>query len=253
MTALQATATRSHARLVDDVLAGCRILDAEELTDAFGHLSCRTAEDEILLSARVGPGLVREPAQVVRLTLQGEVLEGDPSLVPGEAALHLGVMRARPDVASVCRFHGPACFAWSSLAVPLPATTGLALMLGAEIPVHDAASTISTDEAAARCAQTLGGGRAVLLRGFGAVTVGASVAESVVAATFLERAAAAVLMARAVGEPRTYSREQARAFALRTTVIAEQVDRAWTYLCDASSPAQERDAATMPQSDRAER
>jgi ribulose-5-phosphate 4-epimerase/fuculose-1-phosphate aldolase len=253
MTAAQATANRVETRLVDDVLAGCRILDVHGLTDAFGHLSCRTAEDEVLLSARVGPGLVRERAHVLRLTLEGEVLEGDPSLVPGEAALHLGVMRARPDVASVCRFHGPACFAWSSLGVPLPATTGLALMLGAEIPVHDAASTITTAEAAVACADTLGSGRGVLLRGFGAVTVGASVAQSVVAATFLERAAAAVLAARMAGEPRAYSREQADVFASRTAVIDEQIARAWTYLCGDDSPAGPGERVSKPEPDRGER
>jgi ribulose-5-phosphate 4-epimerase/fuculose-1-phosphate aldolase len=231
-TAADTRVESSTARLVQQVLAACRILDGEKLTDAFGHISARTADGDVLLTARIGPGLVRDPAQVLRLTLDGDVLDGDEALVPGEAALHLGIMRARPDVAGVCRFHGAACFAWSTLGLALPATTGLALMVGGEVPVHDAASTITTDAAAEECAKTLGDGGGVLLQGFGAVTVGADLAQAVVRATFLERAAAAVLSARVAGEPRTYSVQQAAAFASRTAVLEEQVARAWTYLCD---------------------
>jgi ribulose-5-phosphate 4-epimerase/fuculose-1-phosphate aldolase len=139
-------------------------------------------------------------------------------------------MVARPDVVSVCRFHGPYCFAWATLGEPLPATSGMALMLGASVPVHDTALTITTMEAAAACAATLGQGGGVLLRGFGAVSVGISVAHAVVRATFLERAAATTILASVVGTPKVYSAEQAAAFAARSAVIDEQVKRAWTYL-----------------------
>lgn len=218
---------------LDDILAGCRILDGEGLTDAFGHLSARVPDsDDVLISARIGPGLVRSPEDVLRVSPAGEVLDGDPALIPGEAALHLGLLKARPDAISVCRFHGPYCIAWATLGEPLPATTGMTLMLGATIPVHDTALTITTMEAAAACAASLGAAGGVLLRGFGAVTVGGSVAQAIVRAIFLERAAAATIRARVVGMPRVYSEEQAAAFAARTAVIDEQVRRAWTYLRD---------------------
>jgi ribulose-5-phosphate 4-epimerase/fuculose-1-phosphate aldolase len=225
---------------LDDLISGCRILDGEGLTDAFGHLSCRLPGDAgVLLSARIGPGLVRAQDDVLRVSLDGEVLEGDPALVPGEAALHLGLMQARPDISSVCRFHGPYCFAFSTLARPLPATSGMALMLGAEVPLHDTALTITTIEAAAACAQTLGSAGGVLLRGFGAVSVGSSIPHAIVRAMFLERSAATVLRASVAGEPKVYSHEQAAAFGARSAVIAEQVTRAWTYLCDRwSAPAE---------------
>jgi HCOMODA/2-hydroxy-3-carboxy-muconic semialdehyde decarboxylase len=232
MTASMHAAAVAPITAVDDVLAACRVLDGAGLTDAFGHLSCRDEHGDVLLTARIGPGLVREPAQVLRLTLSGELLSGDPALIPGEASLHFAPLRARQDVVSVCRFHGAACFAWSTLGRPLPATTGLSLMLGGEVPVYDAASTITTDEEAERVVAALAGGSAILLRGFGALTVGSSVAEAVVRATFLERAAAMVLSASVVGEARAYSAEQAAAFAARSAVITEQVARAWTYLCD---------------------
>jgi ribulose-5-phosphate 4-epimerase/fuculose-1-phosphate aldolase len=169
---------------------------------------------------------------VLRIDSAGAVVEGDASLLPGEAALHVGLMRARKDVVSVCRFHGPYCFAWATLGEPLPATSGMALMLGASVPVYDTALTVTTLAAADACASVLGDAGGVLLRGFGAVTVGSSVAHAVVRATFLERAAATMLRASVAGTPKVYSAEQTAAFQARTAVIDEQVARAWTYLCD---------------------
>jgi ribulose-5-phosphate 4-epimerase/fuculose-1-phosphate aldolase len=213
-----------------DLVTACRILDGAGLTDAFGHVSSRDGEDGLLISPRIGPGLVRSEDELLGLGLDGSGRAGDASLIPGEAPLHWGLMRARPDVGSVVRFHGPSCFAWSTLGRPLPATTGIGLMVGAPVPVHDTALTITSLDAASALAETLGDGAAVLLRGFGAVTVGATVAEAVVRAWFLERSAALVLAAIVIAEPRTYTREQGAAFAARRAVIDEQVARAWAYL-----------------------
>lgn len=213
-----------------DLVAGCRILDGERLTDAFGHVSARLPGGDVVITPRVGPGLVTAPEELLRLTPAGEVVDGDEQLVPGETALHLGILQARADVGAVVRFHGAACFAWSTLARPLPAASGLTLMLGGEVPLHDVAVTVTTMEQAHELALVLGDKPAVILRGFGAVTTGATVAEAVVRATFLERAAAIVLQASAAGQPVTYAQEHIVAFSDRTAVIAEQLARAWTFL-----------------------
>jgi HCOMODA/2-hydroxy-3-carboxy-muconic semialdehyde decarboxylase len=220
----------AESELRADVVDACQVLDGLGLTDAFGHVSARVERDAILLSPRVGPGLVSDPAAVLRLAPNGDVLDGDPTLVPGEAPLHYEILAARDDVASVVRFHGAACSAYSTLGRDLPATTGMGLMLGAQVPVHDTALTITTADGARAVASTLGNGAAVLLRGFGAVTVGVSVREAIVRAYFLERAAAGALSVLPIGEPIAYSAEQAAAFAARRAVIAEQVERAWSYL-----------------------
>jgi ribulose-5-phosphate 4-epimerase/fuculose-1-phosphate aldolase len=227
---MSAVASRETTALARELLDACRILDGEGLTDAFGHVSARTGAGQVLMTPRIGPGLVRDPGELLVLELDGTVVEGEASLVPGEAPLHLRLLRARPDLHSVVRFHGPACFAWASLGIPMPATTGLALMAGAPVPTFDVASTVRTDADADRLCGVLGSGAAVLLRGFGAVTAGASMAEAVVRATFLERAAAALLQAHVVGVPPVYSAEAVAAFAARREVLDEQVTRAWTYL-----------------------
>jgi 2-hydroxy-6-oxonona-2,4-dienedioate hydrolase len=214
----------------DDVVTGCRILDGEGLTDAFGHLSARADGDELHISPKLGPGLVTSPEQLLRMNLSGEVIEGDVTLMPAEAALHRGILRARRDVMAVARFHGAACMAWSTLDRPLPTTIAPALALGAGVPVFDTTRTIVSDEQADAVAAALGDGSAVLLRGFGAVTVGRSVAEAVVRAHALERSAAAVLAASAVSEPLAYPPLAARELAAGDAALTGQIQRAWTYM-----------------------
>src|SRR6266540_1918483 len=104
--------------VADLLLAACRVLDGEGLTEAFGHVSARDG-GSLLLTPRVGPGLVGSVEELLRVDGSGALLAGDPDLVPGEAALHYAVYRARPDVACVCRFHGPAGLAFSTLGRPL--------------------------------------------------------------------------------------------------------------------------------------
>jgi ribulose-5-phosphate 4-epimerase/fuculose-1-phosphate aldolase len=212
------------------LVAGCRVLDGERLTDAFGHLSARLGPEHLLITPRVGPGLVESPDELLEAKLDGEVVRGDQTLLPGETPIHLRIMRAREDVSAVCRFHGPSLMAFSTLGEPLPPTIGIALAFGPEVPIFATALTITTSAAGDELADTLGAGSAVLMQGFGAVTVGRSVGEAVVRATLLERGAAAVLAARAAGTPLTYSGAQAEKFLSRTAVIDEQLARAWNYL-----------------------
>jgi ribulose-5-phosphate 4-epimerase/fuculose-1-phosphate aldolase len=215
-----------------DLLAGCAVLDGEGLTTAFGHLSVRCGDGGVLISGNCGPGLVRGAQDVLALdAADGTVRSGDQRLRPGEAAIHLGILAARDDVQSVCRFHGPSCLAFSTLCRPLPAAIGYGLFCGAAVPCFQTARTVTTPERGAALATCLGDGNAVLLRGFGAATVGRTVAEAVVRARMLERSAAATLAASAVGEPVAYPADAAAPFAAAEGPAAGQIARAWRYLC----------------------
>jgi ribulose-5-phosphate 4-epimerase/fuculose-1-phosphate aldolase len=227
--------------VVQDLLAGCAILDGEGLTTAFGHLSARGPDDVALISGSDGPGLVHDASALLTTDLDGNVLGGDPTRLPGEVAIHLRILAARRDVGSVCRFHGPACMAWSTLGRPLPATIGMGLFLGSEVPWFDTTTTVRTAEHGDLLAAALGDRNAVLLRGFGAVTVGATVAESVVRAWMLERAADAVVTASAVGPPLAFPAGAAQALADPGGPAPAQLRRAWNYLRDRWAPTTTRE------------
>jgi ribulose-5-phosphate 4-epimerase/fuculose-1-phosphate aldolase len=226
------------ADLDADLLAGCAVLEHEGLTSAFGHLSARAGDGSFRISGNAGPGLMRTPSDLLTIDQAGQVHDGDPATRPGEAAIHLGIYAARDDVLSVCRFHGPACLAYSALGRPLPSMIGMALFAGDEVPLFDTQITVTTPEQGAALAATLGDGSAVLLRGFGAVTVGGSVADAVTRAWLMERGARAALDALAAGTPLPYPAGAAAAFDPATSAPARgQLDRGWHYLTEKASSA----------------
>lgn len=214
-----------------DLLAGCAILEGEGLTSAFGHLTARLDDGTILLSGNAGPGLVRTAADTLVVDADGAVLDGDPALRAGELPIHLGLLAAQPAWRSVARFHGPAVLAWGTLGRPLPATIGMGLFAGHEVPVFETDTTVTTAPQGAALAAACGGGPAVILRGFGAATGGRTVKEAVTRAWFLERSAAAALAAAAAGTPRPFPAGAAAPFVAAEGPAAAQIDRLWHYLC----------------------
>jgi ribulose-5-phosphate 4-epimerase/fuculose-1-phosphate aldolase len=219
-----------RAAALRDVLAGCAILEGEGLTSAFGHLTARLDDGTILLSGNAGPGLVRGEDDVITVDADGAVLDGDPALRAGELPIHLGLLAADPGRMSVARFHGPATLAWGTLGRPLPATIGMGLFVGHEVPVFDTDTTVTTTPQGEALAAACGDGPAVILRGFGAATAGRTVREAVTRAWFLERSATAALAASAAGAPRPVPAAAAAPFVAAEGPAAAQIDRLWHYL-----------------------
>ena len=93
-------------KLVD----GCHILDREGITDSFGHVSMRIpGTDAFLTIAGVSPGCATVN-RLIMLDLDGHYLGGDKA-APYEWPIHARILRARPDVRSVCHTHSK----WSAL------------------------------------------------------------------------------------------------------------------------------------------
>jgi HCOMODA/2-hydroxy-3-carboxy-muconic semialdehyde decarboxylase len=93
---------------------------------------------------------------------------------------------------------------------------------------------VRDDDRAAGAARTLGAARAIVLRGNGAVTVGASLEEACVMAWYLEDAARVELGVLASGlECPAYDAEEA---AARATLQGRIVERMWEWLT-AADPA----------------
>lgn len=221
---------RSHPpAAADDVVAACGVLDGEGLTEAFGHVSARLDDGTILVTPRLGPGLVMDVAALLRVDAEGAVLDGDPSLLPGEAALHLGAYRARADVGAVVRMHGPSCLAASTVLEEIPAVAGVGMFCGSRVPVHDVSITVTSLEGGDAVAAALGEGAAIVLRGFGQVTVGPDVRTALARAVFLERNAAAIVAAAPLGTPRAYPPAAVDAFLAAGPARREQIERTWTY------------------------
>ena len=123
-----------------------------------------------------------------------------PPGAPAEAWAHLALYRARGDAGAIARAQPPGRFAAAAVTTALPALHGQAAWLGASVPVHDSALPAALGRPGrAAAASGLPDGEALLLRGNGALTLGATPGIAVARMWLLSAACDVFLAARAAG------------------------------------------------------
>jgi HCOMODA/2-hydroxy-3-carboxy-muconic semialdehyde decarboxylase len=153
-----------------EVAEAANVLARLGLVTAYGHVSAR-AEDAMLIT----PGM--DLADVTASEVIAMPLTASPPLpagVPAEAWVHLALYRARPDATAIARAQPVSGFAVAATTTALVPLHGQAAWLGKSVPVHDSATLLRTPELAERAARSLPAGEALLLRGNGAITLGAA-------------------------------------------------------------------------------
>ena len=196
-------------KLVD----GCHILDREGITDSFGHVSLRIpGVNAFLTIAGVSPGC----ATLDRLTLldlDGRCRGGDKN-APYEWPIHACILKARPDVMSVCHTHSK----WSALFSVLkgglkPIHMYAKFLPVAGPPIYPAAGLIGTVQRGTALAVTLRDSAAVLLRAHGDAVVGASLEQTIQRTIQLAFLGELAHMAVVHGEPLYMSAEELTTFS----------------------------------------
>jgi L-fuculose-phosphate aldolase len=211
----------SKQKLVD----GCHILDREGITDSYGHVSIRVPETAALLTiAGVSPGCVTVD-RLIMLDLDGRYLGGDKAS-PYEWPIHARIMRARPEVMSVCHTHSR----WSALFSVIKGGLRPIHMYAKFLPVggppiYPAAGLIGTVERGEALAQTLGDSAAVLLRAHGDAVVGTSLEQAIQRTIQLAFIGQLAHMAVAHGEPLYMSEDELATFSTDQAFPA----RPWEY------------------------
>ena len=208
----------SDAQLRKTLMQACQILDHNRLLHAYGHVSARSADGRtILITPRKGPALIRSPREMLRMDLDGNLVPDRKATakrnktiastlkLPLEVFLHTEIYRTRPGVNAICRFHGKFANVLSVLRRTLRPVHELAVPVGPEVPLFDTPELIASRAVGRRMVAALGSARALLLRGNGQLTVGASIEkaieEAVVNAIHLETSAEMQWRALAIGEP----------------------------------------------------
>ena len=153
---------------------------------AFGHVSCRVADDRLLITPPMPLGRLTPQVEWTELDVDADEL---PAGVPREAWIHLAIARRRPDVGAICRAQPPVATALASAGVPIVPLHGQGSFLGPQVPVFDDAVLVRDEARAVELAERLGDAPALLLRGNGAVTVGADIGEAVARMWVLEASA----------------------------------------------------------------
>jgi ribulose-5-phosphate 4-epimerase/fuculose-1-phosphate aldolase len=207
------------------VVDGCHILDREGITDSFGHVSLRIPGTEAFLTiAGVSPGCATLD-RLIMLDLEGHYLGGDKAS-PYEWPIHARIMKARPDVMSVCHTHSR----WSALFSVIkgglrPIHMYAKFLPAGGPPIYPAAGLIGSFERGEALAATLKDSNAVLLRAHGDAVVGTTLEQAIqrtIQLAFLGRLAH---MAVAHGEPIYMSEEELATFSSEPAFPA----RPWEY------------------------
>ncbi|HLN04978.1 MAG TPA: class II aldolase/adducin family protein [Acidimicrobiales bacterium] len=218
------------------VVRASRILSAEGLVEAFGHVSARLSRTRFVLTPRKGLSSV-SPDDLLHVEVRFgaaptvEVVRGDPAALPVEAVIHAAVYMARPEVGGIVRDHGEASTVLGITGAPLRPIHALGAIGPAVVPVLDTPRLVADWSAGEQLARTLGGASALLLRGNGRVVVGSSVEEACARAILLEESARIQLAARSAGlEPRYLTAEEMED-AVRDLANPGQVKRVWDHYC----------------------
>jgi L-fuculose-phosphate aldolase len=208
-------------KLVD----GCHILDREGITDGYGHVSIRVpGTDAFLTLAGVSPGCATVE-RLVLLDLDGKFLGGQ-NTPPYEWPIHACILKARPDVTSVCHTHCK----WSSLFSILKSGLRPAHMYAKFLPpdgppIYPAAGLIGTVERGQALVTTLGNSAAVLMRAHGDAVVGASLEQAILRTVQLAFIGELAHRAVAHGEPLYMTEEELATFSADQAFPA----RPWEY------------------------
>lgn len=206
-----------------------RALARHGLVHAYGHCSLRIDGGTFRVSPSQPLGLVRDADVGTTVALDGPLPDG----VLGEVRIHREIYRLRPDVQAVVRCTPPRVMSLSAGLRTPRARHGFGSYFHPAPPLWRDPQLLRDDERARRLAAELGGARAIVMRGNGAVLAGDSLEQAVVLAWYLEDAARVELdaLAAGFGDECLLSADEA---AARATFSGRIVERMWDYLCDAS-------------------
>ena len=172
-----------------DVAIANRILAevglASGVLASLGHASMRFPDDpeHFVVKGRgyvLDALAVMQPDDMVVCNLEGFKVEGRPELnPPSEVKMHSCIYRSRPEVQSVVHVHPRFTVVMGILQTQLrPMCLEGMQLVNKPLPVFASPRLIVTEKDGIEVAQTLGDGRAILLQGHGAATVGSNLEDS---------------------------------------------------------------------------
>lgn len=219
--------------LMADLVSANHILYQEGVVDGFGHVSARHPGDprRFLLARSIAPATVKAK-DIMEFGLDGEPLAARGRTPYLERYIHSEIYRARPDVLAVVHSHSQSVIPFGITGTSLRPVFHMSGYLGAGTPIFEIreAGGPATDllvrdrRLGAALARCLGLAPFALMRGHGAVAVGATLKQAVYRAIYAEINARLQSEAMRLGNV-NFLNEQEAANAART--IDGVVDRPW--------------------------
>jgi ribulose-5-phosphate 4-epimerase/fuculose-1-phosphate aldolase len=202
--------------LIDDLVAGSRILADHGVLDAYGHVSARSDKrpDHFIMSRSRAPALVTA-ADLVEWNADSEAATGDKRKGFIERYIHGEISRARPEVIAVVHSHSPSVIPFGVTKTRLRPIYHMGSFLWSGTPVWDIRKVREENDLLVRdrplgaaLAGALGKCNCVLMRGHGMTVIGASVQEVVFRAIYTEMNARLQLQATQLEGPIEFLSEE---------------------------------------------
>ena len=180
--------------LIDDLVAGSRILAEHGVLDAYGHISARSDKrpDRFIMSRAIAPALVTAK-DLMELDADSEALAGDRRKGFIERYIHGEIYRVRPEVMAVVHSHSPSAIPFGATRSKLRPIYHMGAFLWSGTPVFEIRNIKPENDLLVRdrplgaaLAKTLGNCACVLMRGHGMTVIGDSVPEAVFRAIYTE-------------------------------------------------------------------
>jgi ribulose-5-phosphate 4-epimerase/fuculose-1-phosphate aldolase len=214
-----------------------RILANEGIIQGFGHVSVREpGSDEMLISRSRSPAFVEED-DIIRMDLEGNVLDDRDVRPYGETVIHRAIYRYREDVNAVVHHHAPAVMPFTVVDTEIRPVFHMAALFADGVPEFsdydlEYGRLVVTEDEGERMAENLGSHRAQLLEGHGANMTGKSLEEVIVSTVFFVMNAQYQRQAMQMGEPRYYEGpEESISNILEDIILAPlSQERMWEYL-----------------------
>ncbi|MCC6472743.1 MAG: class II aldolase/adducin family protein [Burkholderiales bacterium] len=182
------------AETLADLAAASRILAAQGVVDAFGHVSVRhpSAPERFLLARSIAPARVL-PEDIIEYDLDSNAVNARGRSSFLERFIHGEIYKARPDVVSVVHSHSPSVIPFGLVPVPMRAMFHSAAFLAAGVPVFDihrqfgATDMLVSDiPKGVALAEVMAEKDVVLMRGHGSVACGPTLETAVFRAVYTE-------------------------------------------------------------------
>ena len=180
--------------LIDDLVAGSRILAHHGVLDAYGHISARSDKrpEHFLMSRSRAPALVTA-ADLMELGPDSEPAAGEKRKGFIERYIHGEIYRARPEVMAVVHSHSTSVIPFGVTRTKLRPVSHMGGFLWSGAPVWDIRKLREENDLLVRdrplgksLANTLANCACVLMRGHGMTVVGGSIPEAVFRAVYTE-------------------------------------------------------------------
>ncbi len=169
-----------------------------EIGDLWGHVGVRLPDDR-----GIAVRIFRRPergkkAWLVHFDYTLTKLSG-VGTIPRESVIYTEIFKARPDVNAVVHCHPAMCIALSLADKPVDWVHMQSSRFNGGTPIFPRPIYILDPDEGAAIAATLGKASAVMIKGHGIVTVGATIDEATITALYMERTAKIMAVARLHG------------------------------------------------------